>query len=83
MADINHIACDGYSGVILFKDLLSALLKKKLKPEKVSTFDYYLNLKESLEKDREHQFFKKIKNGDKATLLPRSGKNHTKLALFS
>lgn len=81
--DINHIICDGYSGTILVKDLISALLHKKLEKEIVSSFDYILKYKNDLEADTQHKFFKKIENGDKATLLPVSGKNNTKLGLTS
>lgn len=83
LSDINHIVCDGYSAMILVKDLISALLKKKLAKEIVSGFDYSLRYQKELKADVNNKFFKKIENGDKGTLIPKSGKNHTKLALGS
>lgn len=69
--------------MILVKDLISALLKKKLRKEIVSAFDYSLKYQKELKADVNNMFFKKIENGDKATLIPKSGKNHTSLALSS
>lgn len=83
MADINHIICDGYSAMILIKDLIYALLKRKLNKEIVSAFDYSLKFQKELKADVNNKFFKKIEDGDKATLLPKSGNNHTRLPLVS
>lgn len=83
VVDINHMICDGYSAAIIAKDFISALFHRKLDKEMVSSFDYILKYKNDLKADTQHKFFKKIENGDRATLLPKSGKGNTKLALTS
>lgn len=83
MIDFNHIVSDKESVTIFFKDFQRSLCGKKLIHEKVNGYDYVLNYAKFLEdfKKGKNDIYNITDETFKPTLLPRSGKNNTRLSL--